>query len=53
MSVLGRARFGQVFISDTDPERIPNLLKAAEVPFQAWWVDSKGVTPHEPEKADL
>ena len=48
MAVLGRARFGQVFISDTDPERIPRLLKAADVPFRAWWVGSEGVVPHEP-----
>ena len=48
MAVLGRARFGQVFISDTDPERIPRLLKAADVTFRAWWVGSEGVVPHEP-----
>ncbi|MDB4563794.1 DNA replication and repair protein RecF [Flavobacteriales bacterium] len=47
MAVLGRARFGQVFISDTDPDRIPDLLKAADVPFSAWWVGSEGVIPHE------
>jgi DNA replication and repair protein RecF len=51
MSVLGRARFGQVFISDTDPKRIPDLLQAAEVPFRAWWVDADGVIPHEPQTA--
>lgn len=45
MEVLGRARFGQVFISDTDSERIPKLLEAAEVPFDAWWVDAEGVVP--------
>ncbi|MCH1576801.1 MAG: DNA replication and repair protein RecF [Flavobacteriales bacterium] len=51
MSVLGRARFGQVFISDTDPHRIPDLLQASAVPFRAWWVDADGVIPHEPETA--
>ena len=51
MSVLGRARFGQVFISDTDSTRIPDLLRAAEVPFRAWWVDADGVIPHEPQTA--
>ena len=45
MEVLGRARFGQVFISDTDPHRIPRLLQEADVPFDAWWVDGTGVLP--------
>ena len=45
MEVLGRARFGQVFISDTDPHRIPRLLQEADVPFDAWWVDDSGVFP--------
>ena len=50
MSVLGRARYGQVFISDTDPDRIPQLLKTASVPFKAWWVSDQGVGPHTSEK---
>lgn len=50
MNVLGRARFGQVFISDTDQERIPRLLKAAGVPFASWWVDDSGVQSMESEK---
>lgn len=44
MSTLAGERFGQVFISDTDPERIPGLLREAGVPFSAWQVTSKGVS---------
>ena len=51
MDVLGRARFGQVFISDTDPDRIPRLLKEAAVPFASWWVDATGVQSMETEEA--
>ncbi len=43
MSTLAGERFGQVFISDTDPERIPGLLRDAEVPFAAWHVTQDGV----------
>lgn len=43
MSTLAGERFGQVFISDTDPERIPALLRGAEVPFAAWHVTQDGV----------
>ncbi|RPG80869.1 MAG: DNA replication/repair protein RecF [Crocinitomicaceae bacterium TMED114] len=43
MSTLAGERFGQVFISDTDPERIPALLRDAEVPFAAWHVTQDGV----------
>jgi len=44
METLGKARFGQVFISDTHRERIPELLKASDVPFSSWWVDGQGMT---------
>ena len=47
MKVLGQARFGQVFISDTDQERIPALLGKAGVSHQSWWVDESGLTPME------
>jgi DNA replication and repair protein RecF len=49
MEVLGQARFGQVFISDTDKDRIPALLREAQVPFKAWWVNAKGVVSLTPE----
>lgn len=52
MEALGRTRFGQVFISDTDRERIPALLRAAAVPFKSWWVDGDGVHAMEPEMAE-
>ena len=44
METLGKARFGQVFISDTHRERIPELLKTSDVPFSSWWVDGEGMT---------
>lgn len=50
MEVLGHARFGQVFISDTDPERIPGLLREAGVEFRSWWVDAEGVRSMSTEK---
>ena len=53
MEVLGQARFGQVFISDTDRSRIPGLLQEAGVPFQSWWVDDEGVTALEKESTAL
>lgn len=43
METLGQARFGQVFISDTNPHRIPKLLEDAQVPFSAWWVQEEGI----------
>ncbi len=49
MEVLGQARFGQVFISDTDKDRIPALLREAQVPFKAWWVNAEGVVSLTPE----
>jgi DNA replication and repair protein RecF len=45
METLGHARFGQVFISDTNPYRIPKLLEEAGVPFSAWWVETEGIQP--------
>ena len=53
MEVLGQRHFGQVFISDTDRDRIPDLLREAGVPFQSWWVDHNGVTALAPEKTAL
>ncbi|MDC0600472.1 DNA replication and repair protein RecF, partial [Flavobacteriales bacterium] len=44
METLGKARFGQVFISDTHRDRIPELLKTSDVPFSSWWVDGEGMT---------
>jgi len=49
MEVLGQAQFGQVFISDTDRNRIPGLLDEAGVPYRSWWVDAHGVTAMEPK----
>ena len=49
MEVLGQAQFGQVFISDTDRNRIPGLLDEAGVPYRSWWVDARGVTAMEPK----
>lgn len=43
MSTLAGERFGQVFISDTDPQRIPSLLQEAKVPFAAWQVTPDGI----------
>lgn len=43
MKTLADERFGQVFISDTDPKRIPTLLSAAHVPFSAWQVGLDGI----------
>ena len=45
MATLAGERFGQVFISDTDPDRIPGLLREAGVPFSAWEVTPDGVAP--------
>ena len=45
MATLAGERFGQVFISDTDPNRIPGLLRDAGVPFSAWQVTPDGVVP--------
>ena len=45
MATLAGERFGQVFISDTDPDRIPGLLREAGVPFSAWQVTPDGVVP--------
>ncbi len=53
MEVLGQARFGQVFISDTDRHRIPQLLDDAGVPYRSWWVDAAGVTAMESDKAEV
>lgn len=45
MKALGQADFGQVFISDTDGVRIPDLLNQAGVSHASWWVDRDGVRP--------
>ena len=45
MGTLAHARFGQVFISDTDPDRIPGLLQEAGVAHSAWKVEHGGMTP--------
>ena len=50
MATLAEERFGQVFISDTDPRRIPSLLREAGVPFSAWQVTPDGVVCLESEK---
>ena len=45
MEALGQADYGQVFISDTDNARIPNLLAKAGVDHASWWVSEDGVRP--------
>ena len=45
MEALGQADYGQVFISDTDNARIPDLLAKAGVDHASWWVSEDGVRP--------
>ncbi len=43
LSIVGGGNFGQIFISDTNLERIPNILSAEKINFKAFHIKDGGV----------